>query len=128
MIVRGMTGVNLMNYSILQNELEQETASLEDMHMFFVAFNQRQNKIIQGLEKAERVAQASDKQNLIYNDDAMQINEELGKDTDKIPSVKGKSSRRSSKVGDKSGDKANDGNDQNYPMNVILLKNEVDLE
>lgn len=74
------------------------------------------------------VAQASDKQNLIYNDDAMQINEELGKDADKIPSVKGKSSRRSSKVGDKSGDKANDGNDQNYPMNVILLKNEVDLE
>ena len=44
-----------MNYSILQSELEQETASLEDMHMFFVAFNHRQNKIIQGLEKAEMV-------------------------------------------------------------------------
>lgn len=41
MIVRGMAGVNLMNYSILQSELEQETASLEDMHMFFVAFNHR---------------------------------------------------------------------------------------
>lgn len=39
MIVRGMAGVNLMNYSILQSELEQETNSLEDMHMFFVAFN-----------------------------------------------------------------------------------------
>jgi hypothetical protein len=41
MVVRGMAGVNLMNYSILQSELEQETASLEDMHMFFVAFNHR---------------------------------------------------------------------------------------
>jgi hypothetical protein len=40
-IIRGMTGVNLMNYSILQSELDQETASLEDMHMFFVAFNHR---------------------------------------------------------------------------------------
>ena len=40
-IVRGMAGVNLMNYSILQSELEQETGSLEDMHMFFVAFNHR---------------------------------------------------------------------------------------
>ena len=53
MIVRGMTGVNLMNYSILQSELEQETASLEDMHMFFVAFNHRQNKIVQQIEKSE---------------------------------------------------------------------------
>ena len=50
-----------MNYSILQSELEQETAALEDMHMFFVAFNQRQNKIIQLLEKAEMVHQANDK-------------------------------------------------------------------
>ena len=46
-VVRGMAGINLMNYSILQSELDQETTSLEDMHMFFVAFNQRQNKIIQ---------------------------------------------------------------------------------
>ena len=46
MIVIGMAGVNLMNYSILQSELEQETASLEDMHMFFVAFNHRQNKLL----------------------------------------------------------------------------------
>ena len=75
MIVRGMTGVNLMNYSILQSELEQETASLEDMHMFFVAFNHRQNKIIQFLEKQEMVAQANDRQNLLYSDDAMQIND-----------------------------------------------------
>ena len=56
MIVRGMTGVNLMNYSILQSELDQETTSLEDMHMFFVAFNHRQNKIVQQLEKADMVA------------------------------------------------------------------------
>jgi hypothetical protein len=41
-----MAGINLMNYSILQSELDQESTSLEDMHMFFVAFNHRQNKII----------------------------------------------------------------------------------
>jgi len=46
MIVRGMTGVNLMNYSILQSELDQEGTSMEDMHMFFVAFNHRQHKIL----------------------------------------------------------------------------------
>lgn len=40
-VVRGMAGINLMNYSILQSELDQESTSLEDMHMFFVAFNQR---------------------------------------------------------------------------------------
>lgn len=50
-----------MNYSILQSELEQETASLEDMHMFFVAFNHRQNKLLEGLEKAEMVNQANDR-------------------------------------------------------------------
>ena len=41
MMVRGMNAVNLMNYSILQSELDQESCSLEDMHMFFVAFNHR---------------------------------------------------------------------------------------
>lgn len=39
------------------------------MHMFFVAFNHRQNKLLQGLEKAEMVAQANNKQNLLYLDD-----------------------------------------------------------
>ena len=39
-----------LNYSILQGELEHE-AALEDMHMFFVAFNKRQKKIVEGLEK-----------------------------------------------------------------------------
>jgi hypothetical protein len=38
-----------LNYSILQGELEHE-AALEDMHMFFVAFNKRQKKIVEGLE------------------------------------------------------------------------------
>ena len=50
-----------MNYSILQSELEQETASLEDMHMFFVAFNHRKNKIVHMLEKAEMVSKANDR-------------------------------------------------------------------
>ena len=85
-----------MNYSILQNELEQETASLEDMHMFFVAFNHRQNKIVQMLEKAEMVSQANDRQNLLYIDDNL-VPDESNKEK---PTV----------------------------MNVILLKNEVDLE
>lgn len=38
-----------INYSILQGELEHE-AALEDMHMFFVAFNKRQKKIVESLE------------------------------------------------------------------------------
>lgn len=39
-----------LNYSILTNELEQEN-SLEDMHMFFVAFHKRQKRIIEHAEK-----------------------------------------------------------------------------
>jgi hypothetical protein len=39
-----------LNYSILQGELEHE-AALEDMHMFFVAFNKRQKRIVECLEK-----------------------------------------------------------------------------
>ena len=39
-----------LNYSILQGELEHE-AALEDMHMFFVAFNKRQRKIVECLEE-----------------------------------------------------------------------------
>ena len=64
-VVRGMAGVNLMNYSILQSELDQETTSLEDIHMFFVAFNQRQNKIVAGLEKAEMVEMSNDRGNMV---------------------------------------------------------------
>ena len=58
--------------------------------MFFVAFNHRQNKIVQMLEKAEMVSQANDRQNLL-------IDEECGEDSATV-------------------------------MNVIMLKNEVDLE
>ena len=72
MVVRGMAGINLMNYSILQSELDQETTSLEDMHMFFVAFNQRQNKIVAGLEKADMVHKANDRGNLKDGEDANQ--------------------------------------------------------
>ncbi len=35
------------------------------MHMFFVAFNQRQNKIVQGLERAEMVHMANDRGNVV---------------------------------------------------------------
>ena len=38
-----------LNMSILNGELENE-ASLEDMHMFFVAFNKRQKRIVCGVE------------------------------------------------------------------------------
>jgi hypothetical protein len=41
-----------LNYSILQGELEHE-AALEDMHMFFVAFNKRQKKIVEMAEAIE---------------------------------------------------------------------------
>ena len=65
----------------------------------------------------------------MYNDDAMQINDDLGKDGDlSNPSGVRKSSRRSSKVGDKNIDNDKDGPSKSQPMNVILLKNEVDLE
>ena len=50
------------------------------------------------------VSQANDKQNLLYNDDAMQINDDLGKEGEKLPSNTKKSSRRSSKLGEKGGD------------------------
>ena len=58
-----------MNYSILQSEIEQESGSLEDMHMFFVAFNHRQNKLLYALEKAEMVALSNDRQNMLYLED-----------------------------------------------------------
>ena len=56
------------------------------MHMFFVAFNQRQNKIVAGLEKADMVHKANDRGNLKIDEEASE------------------------------------------QMNVILLKEEVDLE
>lgn len=68
-VARGMNGVNFMNYSILQSELDQENTSMEDMHMFFVAFNHRQNKIIHMLEKSEMVQRANDRSNLLHIDE-----------------------------------------------------------
>lgn len=38
-----------LNISILNGELENET-SLEDMHMFFVAFHKRSQKIVVNIE------------------------------------------------------------------------------
>lgn len=103
MIVRGMTGVNFMHYSILQSELDQENTSMEDMHMFFVAFNHRQNKIIHILEKAEMVKKANDKSNIMQADDKKQTKP-------------------------RKNNEENIGEGPEEPINVILLKNEVDLE
>jgi hypothetical protein len=102
-VARGMTGINLLNYSILQSELEQETGSLEDMHMFFVAFNQRQNKMLGALEKTEIALQANDRKNLLYIDD----------EPNDSPLPVGR--------------KRKDGADKER-MNIIMLRNEVDLE
>ena len=45
---------------------------MEDMHMFFVAFNHKQNKILQIIEKADMVAMANDRTNLMFIDDQIQ--------------------------------------------------------
>jgi len=42
--------VRNLNYSILNGDFEQETA-LEDMHMFFVAFNKKQKRIVEYVEE-----------------------------------------------------------------------------
>jgi len=110
-----MAGVNLMNYSILQSELEQETGSLEDMHMFFVAFNQRQNKLLQGLEKADMIAQANDRQNLLYIDD------ELVNADSPLPHGKPNLQDQQMKPSDRPFS-------PKVPMNVVILRKEVDLE
>jgi hypothetical protein len=119
MIMRGVGGANIMNYSILQSELEQDTGSLEDMHMFFVAFNQRQNKLLAMLEKQDMVQKSNDRQNLLYinddviNDSPIQNNKialsQHMSDTNRVPKEKIPFSPK-------------------HPMNVILLRKEVDLE
>ena len=103
MMARAMAGVNIMNYSILVSELEQETGSLEDMHMFFVAFNQRQNKLLHVIEKKEMVQQSNDRSNLLF------IGDEQGDEPDitRILSPE---------------------EEMFNQMNVILLRKEVDLE
>ena len=106
-----------MNYSILQSELEQETGSLEDMHMFFVAFNHRQNKLLQQLERADMVAGANDRQNLLYIDD------ELVNADSPLP--------RASKgpLGPEQSVKAADRPfSPKVQMNVVILRKEVDME
>ena len=80
------------------------------MHMFFVAFNHRQNKMLQALEKAEMVALANDRQNMIYIDDG---------DTSDISPTKldvldPNTNEQPIKM--------------EGPINVILMKREVDLE
>lgn len=123
-----MAGINLMNYSILQSELDQETTSLEDMHMFFVAFNQRQNKIIQQIEKAEMVSLANDRSNLLFiEDDSSNVNgiESQGKSSK--PNDKSSNSRSSNRAQTKDRPASKDKLSK-QPMNVILLKKEVDLE
>ena len=47
-----------LNYSILQGELEHE-AALEDMQMFFVAFNKRQKMIVECLEVRKKTVDGS---------------------------------------------------------------------
>ncbi|CDW72208.1 UNKNOWN [Stylonychia lemnae] len=64
-----------LNISILNGELENET-SLEDMHMFFVAFNKRQQKIVIGVE--DPVIKANDQAEIA-------ILGEATTDTDKPP-------------------------------------------
>ena len=103
MMARGMAGVNLMNYSILVSELEQETGSLEDMHMFFVAFNQRQNKLLQAIEKKDLVLQSNDRANLLF------IGDEQVEDADMTRILSPEE-------------------EMHIQMNVILLRKEVDLE
>lgn len=106
-----------MNYSILQSELEQDTGSLEDMHMFFVAFNQRQNKLLQMLERAEMIQKANDRQNLLYiNDDI--VNDSPTQVTTGLKKQKSETVKTPIEVPFS----------PKHPMNVIMLRNEVDLE
>ena len=49
----------MLNYSILTAELEQEQCDLEDLHMFFVAFNRKQRRIIERAENGEETPDQS---------------------------------------------------------------------
>ena len=61
-----------MNYSILQGELEHE-AALEDMHMFFVAFNKRQKRIVENIEEQERRLTATKDDIIKVQDEVMKV-------------------------------------------------------
>ena len=54
------TITNFMTYQSLSHELEQEKSSLEDLHMFFVAFYRRQRKIVEAADALERGAGEGD--------------------------------------------------------------------
>lgn len=102
--------------------------------MFFVAFNQRQNKIIQQIEKAEMVALANDRANQLFIEDVL---ENASKDSPDKGGEQRKSDKNtrgnrptgpSTKVNTAAVDQVNNTVDPKHPMNVIILKNEVDLE
>ena len=61
-----------LNYSILQGELEHE-AALEDMHMFFVAFNKRQKRIVENLEVKKTTDESKILDELSPNKDASKL-------------------------------------------------------
>lgn len=118
-----------MNYSILQSELDQETAAMEDMHMFFVAFNHRMNKIVNQVEKPDNLAKANDRSNLLYIDDDLRDDDTQKGDKSSMSEMK----KDVFGVKPKGLHHNNDADNMkvlatNQPMNVILLKNEVDLE
>lgn len=101
-----------LNYSILQGELEHE-ASLEDMHMFFVAFNKRSKKIVEGLEEVKGDRSSSKSPcNKLLDDSPIKsnTNEHLNY---KLPIGSTKSGQ---------GTTAKDG------LNVQILEEEIDLE
>lgn len=92
------------NYQSLTNELETDTA-LEDLHMFFVAFYQRQKRIIEMLEH-------KDKNQNTFPDEEAKINA-------------GSASVKDKQELDPSGSKENEAV---YPPNVEILETEITLE
>ena len=53
--VPAMIATQYMTYQSLTAELEQEQSALEDLHMFFVAFQQRKRKIIEQCDAVKQV-------------------------------------------------------------------------
>jgi hypothetical protein len=85
--------------------------------MFFVAFNQRQNKLLSMIERAEMVQKANDRQNLLY------INDEVHDSP-----IQNNKLALSQHISDKNGKPKETPFSPKHPMNVILLRKEVDLE
>ena len=99
-----------LNYSILQGELEHE-AALEDMHMFFVAFNKRQKRIVEGLEEAKRGDASKSPRGKIMDESPNKVSK--SENFNKMPIGATKSGQ---------GTASKDG------INVQLLEEEIDLE